>query len=81
MSQNSEYENRMLNDFMDKYEKHQTNVKENQLKDSTETINEKSFETCSNWSQKSNPVQSTWSYFENTEDNNEKKNEWNSQPF
>lgn len=80
MSQNSESDNRLLNEFMDNYEKNQSNSNQ-QFSYSNETIKD-SFETCSNGTQYNNDqIQSTWSFFQSADEKNYSENGWKSQPF
>lgn len=79
MSQNSIDDDKLLNDYMDKYEKEQQQLT---IYQTCDTLRE-SFESTS---KNNDPIQSTWSYF--TSSNNASSNEtytneggWKSQPF
>lgn len=79
MSQNSIDDDKLLNEFMDKYEKDQNQSTSYQT---CETLRE-SFE---NAPPNNDPIQSTWSYFpSNNNDSSEEtlKNDvgWKSQPY
>ncbi|RNA03444.1 hypothetical protein BpHYR1_037509 [Brachionus plicatilis] len=79
MSQNSDYDNKLLNEYMDSFEKKETNNSQ-ELNDTTVT-SKQSYATCSDGTKTNDQIQSTWSYFENGNKQEGNQNGWNSQPF